>query len=86
MDELNRYLFAFACYNAGPNRITRLRRKAEAAGLNPNVWFRNVEIIAAREIGRETCQYVSNIFKYYLAYKLALEKDLQAKSGAVAAR
>ena len=30
-------------------------------------------------IGRETVQYVSNIFKYYVAYKLALEKGLQPK-------
>jgi membrane-bound lytic murein transglycosylase MltF len=79
MDELNRHLFAFASYNAGPNRIATMRRKAEARGLDPNVWFQNVEIIAAKEIGRETVQYVSNIFKYYLAYKLALEKELEPK-------
>lgn len=79
MDDLNRHLFTFASYNAGPNRIAGLRRKAEAQGLDPNVWFRNVEIVAAREIGRETVQYVSNIFKYYLVYKLALEKELEAK-------
>jgi len=33
-------------------------------------WFRNVEIVAAKRIGRETVQYVSNIYKYFLAYKL----------------
>ena len=33
------------------------------------MWFRNVEVAAARVIGRETVQYVSNIFKYYIAYK-----------------
>ena len=69
MDELNRNLFAFASYNAGPGRVAGLRRQAAASGLNPNIWFRNVEMIAAREIGRETVQYVGNIFKYYLAYK-----------------
>ena len=33
------------------------------------MWFDNVEVIAAREIGRETVQYVSNIYKYYIAYR-----------------
>jgi hypothetical protein len=28
-----------------------------------------VEIIAARRIGRETVQYVGNIYKYYIAYR-----------------
>ena len=42
-------------------------------GLNPNAWFRNVEVIAAREIGRETVQFVSDIYKYYVAYRLIVE-------------
>jgi len=70
LDELNRGLFAFASYNAGPAKIARLRKEAAEAGLDPNVWFRNVEVIAAKRIGRETVQYVSNIFKYYTAYTL----------------
>jgi membrane-bound lytic murein transglycosylase MltF len=70
IDERNRALFAFAGYNAGPNRIARLREKAAQAGLDPNVWFNNVEVIVAREVGREPVQYVANIYKYYLAYKL----------------
>lgn len=69
IDSLNAGLFAMAAYNAGPARIIQLRKKAEAAGLNPDVWFDNVEIIAAREIGRETVQYVSNIYKYYTSYR-----------------
>ena len=68
MDDLNRNLFAFASYNAGPARVAGLRKQARAMGLDPDVWFGNVEVIAAREIGRETVQYVSNILKYYLAY------------------
>ena len=79
MSEVDRHLFAFASYNAGPNRIAAMRRRAAAQGLDPNVWFQNVEVIAAKEIGRETVQYVSNIFKYYVAYKLALERELQPK-------
>jgi membrane-bound lytic murein transglycosylase MltF len=74
MDRLNQGLFALASYNAGPARIAGLRRKAAAAGLNPNLWFHNVELIAAREIGRETVDYVSNIYKYYIAYKAILER------------
>jgi membrane-bound lytic murein transglycosylase MltF len=70
MDRLNKGLFAVASYNAGPARIAQLRRKAKAMGLDPNVWFGNVEVVAAREIGRETVQYVSNIHKYYISYTL----------------
>jgi membrane-bound lytic murein transglycosylase MltF len=85
IDDVNRALMAFASYNAGPNRIARLRRKAEEAGLDPNIWFQNVEVIAAHDIGRETVQYVANIFKYYLAYKMIAEQEEEkaalAKSG-----
>jgi len=73
MTRTNRGLFAFASYNAGPNRIVRLRKQAEQEGLDPNVWFDNVEVIAAKEIGSETVTYVSNIYKYYIAYKTAEE-------------
>jgi membrane-bound lytic murein transglycosylase MltF len=66
----NRQLFAFASYNAGPGKIASLRREAKAAGLDPDRWFNNVELIAAKRIGRETVTYVSNIYKYYLAYQL----------------
>jgi membrane-bound lytic murein transglycosylase MltF len=74
MDQLNRGLFAVASYNAGPARISQLRRKAKAMRLNPNVWFGNVEIVAAREIGRETVTYVSNIYKYYVSYSLVMRQ------------
>jgi len=70
MDELNKVLFAFASYNAGPERIRSLRKEALAQKLDPNVWFDNVERVAAAHIGRETVQYVSNIYKYYIAYSL----------------
>ena len=72
MDDVNKLLFAFASYNAGPARVKRLRTKAAAMGLDPTVWFRNVEIVAAKSIGRETVQYVSNIYKYYIAYQMVL--------------
>ena len=65
--------FAWAAYNAGPARVRGLRRKAAERGLDANRWFFNVEQIAAEEIGRETVDYVANINKYYLAYRLQLE-------------
>ena len=74
MDRLNKGLFTFASYNAGPGRIRQLRREAEKRGLDPNVWFGNVERIASERIGRETVTYVSNIYKYYVAYRLVLEE------------
>jgi len=76
MDAVNKGLFTFASYNAGPARVRQLRQEAAKRGLNPNVWFNNVEIIAAEKIGAETVTYVANIYKYYIAYRLVLE-DLQ---------
>jgi membrane-bound lytic murein transglycosylase MltF len=74
MTQLDKGLFAFASYNAGPGRIRQLRREAEKRGLDPNVWFGNVELIASERIGRETVTYVSNIYKYYVAYRLVAEE------------
>jgi membrane-bound lytic murein transglycosylase MltF len=74
MSELDKSLFAFASYNAGPGRIRQLRTEAGKRGLDPNKWFGNVELIASERIGRETVTYVSNIYKYYIAYKLVSEQ------------
>ncbi len=79
MDDLNKMLFSFASYNAGPRKITRMRQLAGEMGLNQNVWFANVELAAAKRIGRETVQYVSNIYKYYIAYRLT-QDHLGAKA------
>lgn len=80
IDELNQTLLALAAYNVGPNRMIGLRNKAGKQGYDPNVWFDNVELIAAREVGREPVQYVANIYKYYLAYLLSAEQVLQRKA------
>ena len=80
MDDLNKGLFTFAAYNAGPGRIRQLRKEAEQRGLNPNVWFGNVERIASERIGRETVTYVSNIYKYYVAYKLVIAESQRKKT------
>jgi membrane-bound lytic murein transglycosylase MltF len=76
-------LLAFASYNAGPGRVSQLRKEAAEQGLDPNRWFNNVELIAAKRIGRETVQYVSNIYKYYLAYQMVMQQEeLRAKTRA----
>jgi membrane-bound lytic murein transglycosylase MltF len=81
-DEQNRTLFAFAAYNAGPGKIRSLRREAEAQNLDPNVWFDNVERVAAVRVGQETVRYVRNIYKYYIAYKL-IQEDAAADKAAI---
>jgi membrane-bound lytic murein transglycosylase MltF len=81
MDDLNKGLFTFAAYNAGAGRIRQLRAEAAQRGLNPNIWFGNVERVASERIGRETVTYVSNIYKYYLAYRLILDEK-QRRSAA----
>ncbi|MBU4596878.1 MAG: lytic transglycosylase F [Desulfarculus sp.] len=77
VSQLNKVLFTFAAYNAGPGRVAGLRKRAVKMGLDPNVWFQNVEVAAARVIGRETVQYVSNIYKYYVAYRQILAQHKQ---------
>ena len=75
MDDLNKGLMTFAAYNAGPGRLRQLRRETEKRGLDPNVWFGNVERVASERIGRETVTYVSNIYKYYITYRLLTDQQ-----------
>jgi membrane-bound lytic murein transglycosylase MltF len=75
VSPLNRQLFAFASYNAGPGRVRSLRKEATEMGLDANRWFNNVEVVAAKRIGRETVQYVANIYKYYLAYQMVIQQS-----------
>jgi hypothetical protein len=37
-------------------------------------------MIAAKEIGRETVQYVANIFKYYLSYRMVAMQTLKRQA------
>ncbi|HHQ48074.1 MAG TPA: lytic transglycosylase F [Acidobacteria bacterium] len=90
IDPLNAELFTFAAYNAGPARIAKLRAEAARMGLDPNRWFDNVEVVAAKRIGRETVRYVANIVRYSVAFDLghaqvalknrALGRDLKDRS------
>ena len=83
MDKINKTLMTFAAYNCGPGRLRQLRRETQKRGLDPNVWFGNVERVASERIGRETVTYVSNIYKYYIAYTLsAAQRDRQAAAKA----
>jgi membrane-bound lytic murein transglycosylase MltF len=74
IDPMNRLLLTFAAYNAGPNRIADIRKQAAAQGLDPDKWFGNVELLVSQKVGQTTVQYVSNIYKYYIAYKLVVEQ------------
>lgn len=69
IDSLDAVLFSLAAYNMGPSRMNRIRRSAEAQGVDPNTWFGQVELLVAREVGREPVQYVSNIFNYYTSFR-----------------
>jgi membrane-bound lytic murein transglycosylase MltF len=80
MDVRNKILFSFAAYNAGPSRVLKLQKEAEKRGLNPYVWFNNVEIIAGQRIGEETVTYISNIYKYYVAYTLLEEQRAKQRN------
>ena len=84
LDAKNRTLMAFAAYNAGPTNLARFRKWAADSDLDPNVWFFNVEQGAARIVGQETVQYVGNIYKYYVAYRLISERPSAAKPGLAA--
>ena len=84
MDDLNKMLMTFAAYNAGPGRLRQLRRETESRGLTPNLWFNNVERVASERIGRETVTYVSNIYKYYITYRLV--SDQQSRREAAKAK
>ena len=65
LSEDQRILFAFAAYNAGPNRIVRIRKKAK----DPGQWFGSVEWDVANSVGTEPVRYVRNIYRYYLVFR-----------------
>ena len=45
------------------------------------MWFDNVEVVVSKRIGRGTVQYVSNIYKYYIAYRLIADTLSQRGPG-----
>ncbi len=82
--EADRRALTWAAYNAGPAKVRRMRALAAELGLDPDVWFGNVEVAAGRIVGRETVTYVANIQKYYVAYQLA-RRVRAAKDGMLSA-
>ncbi|MBL0599549.1 lytic transglycosylase F [Aeromonas jandaei] len=84
LDLLNRHLFALAAYNAGPNRVQALRDKAGKLGLDPNVWFGNVDQLVANEVGQGPINYVGTIYKYYVGYRFSLPQ-IEGKAAAIEA-
>ncbi len=72
----NQMAFSWAAYNAGPAKVRKMRALTKKMGLNPNIWYANVEVAAAKLVGRETVQYVRNIFKYYIAYTLVQKQKV----------
>ena len=56
-----------------------MRREAAKREFDQDKWFDNVEVVVARRIGVETTTYVRNIYKYYVAYKLALDAQEAAR-------
>ncbi|MGF6090517.1 transglycosylase SLT domain-containing protein [Pseudomonas sp. 18173] len=82
LNQMNKTLMTFAAYNAGPGNLRKFRALAEKSGLDKNIWFGNVEQAAAQVVGRETVDYVGNIYKYYVAYKLVEEKNAASKTAA----
>jgi soluble lytic murein transglycosylase-like protein len=78
LSPLDRTLFSFAAYNAGPGNIAKARQHAEELGLDPNVWFDSVELAAARVISREPVIYVRNILRFYASYQLSEERRAAA--------
>lgn len=77
IDPAARFDFTLAAYNAGPARVQRLRRRTTEMGLDPDIWFNNVELAALDVVGREPVRYVANVNKYYIAYKLAKRDEAE---------
>ena len=84
IDPFNQIMLSLASYNAGPARVAKLQRDAAGAGLDPNIWFDNVELVAAREVGQEPVQYVRNILKFWLTYRML--RDQEKRTTQLAAR
>lgn len=66
--DTERRAFILAAYNMGPQRVQSLRAEARRRGLNPNLWFFQVERVAMEKMGLGVVTYVNSVNKYYLAY------------------
>lgn len=66
--ERDRLRMALAAYNAGPRTVLRARAHARKRGLDPDRWFRNVELALLEMRKTEPVRYVSEINQRYLSY------------------
>lgn len=79
ISELDQILFVLASYNAGPNRVARVRKNAK----DPNTWFGEVEWQVLKAAGAEPIKYVKNIYIYYVVFSRLYEYDKQRKATSV---
>ncbi len=70
MDEAERIRMSLAAYNAGPRTLINARHRAQKMGLDPNIWFQNVEMALLEARKTEPVKYVSDVNRYYLSYVL----------------
>jgi membrane-bound lytic murein transglycosylase MltF len=84
------YALALAAYNAGPSRISQLQRQAASRGRDPSRWFKGVDGLVSREVGREPVDYVDNVFQYsvkiQMMERLRLQRRELEESGALPGR
>ena len=73
VDAPNKGLMTLASYNAGPARIRQLRIETARRGRDPNVWFGTSSAWCPSGWPGDV-QYVSNIHKYYIAYRLVFDR------------
>jgi len=50
-----------------------MRGLTQRRGLDPDVWFDNVEVVVRERVGSEPVGYVKAIYKYHVTYKLLTE-------------
>lgn len=72
LPQRRRIRLSLAAYNAGPRTVLRARKLTAKMGLDPNIWFRNVELAMAKMRKAEPVSYVSEINKRYVSYSLLL--------------
>ena len=70
MTEATRLRMSLAAYNAGPATVLKAMKLAKKMKLNPNVWFRQVELAMLKMKKVEPVNYVSEINKRYISYHL----------------
>ncbi|WP_444937508.1 transporter substrate-binding domain-containing protein [Microbulbifer sp. JMSA002] len=89
LPTVNKLWFTLASYNAGYGHLLDAQRLAKQLGLDPNVWFDNVEVAMLKLAqpqyfkrarygyvrGSEPVQYVRNISNLYKAYVEMMSDD-----------